>query len=59
MEEVIRQLRGLSEEDRGRRLLTFAEPSDGEHSSLSDEISGGAATRVALLIDESALTSCG
>ena len=40
-------------------MRTCAEPSDGELSSLSDEISGGAATRVAPLIDESALTPCG
>ena len=38
---------------------TFAVLGDGEVSSLSDEISGGAATRVALFIGESALTPCG
>ena len=38
MEEAIRQSRGLSEEDRERCMRTFAEPSDGELSSLSDEI---------------------
>ena len=59
VEEVIRQLRGLSEEDRGRCMRTFAEPSDGKVSSLSDEISGGATTRVAPSIDEAALTPCG
>ena len=62
VEEVIRQLRCLSEEDRGRErgcMRTFAVPSDGEVSSLSNENSGGAATHVALSIDESAKTPCG
>ena len=59
VEEVIRQLRCLSEEDRGRCMRTFAVPSDGVVSSLSDENSGVAATRVALSIDESVLTHCG
>ena len=40
-------------------MRTFAEPSDGEVSSLSKENSGGATTRVAPLIDELALTPCG
>ena len=55
VEEVIRHLRCLSEEDRERCMRTFAVPSDGEVSSHSDE----AATRVAPSIDESALTLCG
>ena len=59
VEEVIRQWRCLSEEDRERCMRTFAVPSDGELSSLSDENSGGTATRVARFIDESALTPCG
>ena len=46
MEEVIRQLRCASEEDRERCMRTFAVPSDGEVSSLSDDNSGGAATGV-------------
>ena len=32
---------------------------NGELSSLSDENSGGAATRVAPFVDESVLTPCG
>ena len=40
VEEIIRQLRGLSEEHWVRCMRTFAEPSDGEVSSLSDENSG-------------------
>ena len=58
-DEMWKKLRCLSEEDRERCMRTFAVPSDGELSSLSDENSGGAATRVALLMDESALTPCG
>ena len=59
MEEVIRQLPFVFEEDRGRYIRNFAVPSHGELSSLSDENSGGAATCIAPLIDESALTPCG
>ena len=36
VEEVIRQLRSLSEEDRGRCMRAFAAPSGGWVSSLSD-----------------------
>ena len=60
VEEVIRQLRSLSEEDRARCMRAFAEPSDGEVSLLSDRVEGGANSRVAPpLIDESVLTLCG
>ena len=58
VEEVIRQLRSLSEEDRARCMRAFAEPSDGEVSSLSDRVEGGANSRVAPSIDESVLTLC-
>ena len=54
VEEVIGHLRCLSEEDRWRCMRTFKVPSDGEVSALSDDNSGGAAIRVALLIDGSA-----
>ena len=53
VEKLIRQLRCLSEEDRGRCMRAYVEV-----SSHSDENSGGAATRVAPLIGESALTPC-
>ena len=58
VKDSIRQLRCLSEVDRGRCMRAYAVPSDVEVSSLSDENSGGAATRVAPLIGESALTPC-
>ena len=59
VEEEIRQLRCLSEEDRERCIGTFAVLSDEEVSSLSDEKSGGAALRVAPLSGDSVLTPCG
>ena len=59
VEEVIRQLRCLSEEDRERCMRTFAVQSDEEVSSLSDENSGGAAMHVAPPIGDSVLTPCG
>ena len=40
-------------------MRAFAEPSDGEVSSLSDRVERGANSRVAPLIDESVLTLCG
>ena len=59
VEEVIRQLGFLSEEDRERCMRTFAVQSDEEVSGLSDENSGGAALRAAPFFGESVLTTCG
>ena len=59
VEEVIRQLSFLSEEDREQCMRTFAVQSDEEISGLSDGNSGGAALRAAPLIGESVFTPCG
>ena len=59
VEEVIRQLRLFSEEDRGRCIRTFTVHSEEDLSGLSDANSGGAANRAAPLIGDSVLTPCG
>ena len=59
VEEVIRQLGFLSEEERGRCIRPFTVHSDEEISGLSDENSGGAANRAAPLTGDSVLTPCG
>ena len=59
VEEVIRQLHLLSEEDRERCIRPFTVQSEEDLSGLSDENSGGAANRAAPLIGDSVLTPCG
>ena len=59
VEEVIRQLHLLSEEDRGWRIGPFTVQSEEDLSGLSDETSGGSANRAAPLIGDSVLTPCG
>ena len=59
VEEVIRQLRLCSEEDRGRCIRTFIVHGEEDLSGLSDANSGGAADRAAPLIGDSVLTPCG
>ena len=59
VEEVIRQLHLLSEEDRGRRIRLSTVQSEEDLSGLPDENSGGAAICAAPLIGDSVLTLCG
>ena len=59
VDEVIRQLRLFSEEDRGRCIRPFTVHCEEDLSGLSDANSGGAANRAAPLIGDSVLTPYG
>ena len=59
VEEAIRHMHLLSEEDRGRCIRPFTVQSEEDLSGLSGENSGGAANRASPLVGDSVLTPCG